>query len=84
MSSAHMSGRGGPTNRLAGLLEGRAHLSGTTETLVGEDPVVPMSLTMSWQIVFATFRDLAFADLAIMLTCGTQLNFMMTWNTRCC
>jgi hypothetical protein len=39
---AHMSGRGGPTDRSAGLLEGRARLPGTAETLVG-DPCVPMS-----------------------------------------
>jgi hypothetical protein len=41
---AHMSGRGGPTERSVGLLDGRAHLSGTAETLVGGDPGVPMSL----------------------------------------
>jgi hypothetical protein len=39
-----MSGRGGPTDRSAGLLEGQACLSGTAETLVGEDPGVLMSL----------------------------------------
>jgi hypothetical protein len=34
-----------PMDRLAGLLVGRARLSGTAETLVGGDPWVPMSLT---------------------------------------
>jgi hypothetical protein len=43
---AHMSGRGGPTDRSADLLECRARLSGTAETLVGGDPGVPMSLTV--------------------------------------
>jgi hypothetical protein len=43
-SWAHMSGRGRSTNRSAGLLVGRARLSGTVETLVGGDPWVPMSL----------------------------------------
>jgi hypothetical protein len=38
-----MSGRVRSTNRSAGLLVGRAHLSGTAETLVGGDPGVPMS-----------------------------------------
>jgi hypothetical protein len=33
----------GPTNRSAGLLVGRTHLSGTTVSLVGGDPGVPMS-----------------------------------------
>jgi hypothetical protein len=42
---AHMSGRAGPTDRSAGLLVGRAHLSGTAETLVGGDPGVPVSLS---------------------------------------
>jgi hypothetical protein len=42
---AHMSGRAGPTNRSAGLLVGRTRLSGTTETVVGGDPWVPMSLS---------------------------------------
>jgi hypothetical protein len=41
---AHTSGRAGPTDRSAGLLVGRARLSGTAETLVGGDPWVPMSL----------------------------------------
>jgi hypothetical protein len=41
---AHMSGRGGPTDRSADLLVGRARLSGTAETLVGGDPWVLMSL----------------------------------------
>jgi hypothetical protein len=36
---------------------------------------------MPWQIIFATFRDLASVDLVKMLTCGAQLNFMTTWNT---
>jgi hypothetical protein len=44
MSWAHMSGRAGPTDRSAGLLVGRARLSGTDETLVGGDLGVPMSL----------------------------------------
>jgi hypothetical protein len=35
----------GPTNRLAGLLLGRTHLSGTTVSLVGADPGVPISHT---------------------------------------
>jgi hypothetical protein len=43
---AHMSGRAGPTDRSAGLLAGQAYLSGTTETLVGGDPWVPMSLSV--------------------------------------
>jgi hypothetical protein len=42
---AHMSGRAGSTDRLAGLLVGRARLSGTAETLVGGDPWVPMSVS---------------------------------------
>jgi hypothetical protein len=33
----------GPTNRSAGLLLGRTHLSGTAVSLVGGDPGVPMS-----------------------------------------
>jgi hypothetical protein len=33
----------GPTCRLGGLLEGRVHLSGTSGTLVGGDPWVPIS-----------------------------------------
>jgi hypothetical protein len=33
----------GPTGRLAGLLVGWTHLSGTTVSLVGGDPGVPMS-----------------------------------------
>jgi hypothetical protein len=40
---AHKSGRAGSTDRSAGLLVGRARLSGTAETLVGGDPWVPMS-----------------------------------------
>jgi hypothetical protein len=40
----HMSGRGGPTDRSAGLLVGPARLSGTAETMVGGDPGVHMSL----------------------------------------
>jgi hypothetical protein len=40
---AHTSGRAGPTDRSAGLLVGRACLSGTAETLVVGDPWVPMS-----------------------------------------
>jgi hypothetical protein len=35
----------GPTCSSAGLLAGRAHLIGTSGTLVGGDPWVPMSLT---------------------------------------
>jgi hypothetical protein len=42
-SWAYMSGRARTTDRSAGLLVGRAHLSGTVETLVGRDPWVPMS-----------------------------------------
>jgi hypothetical protein len=41
----HMSGRGGSTDRSAGLLVGRARQSGTAETLGGGDPWVLMSLT---------------------------------------
>jgi hypothetical protein len=41
---AHKSGRAGSTDRLVGLLVGRARLSGTAKTLVGGDPWVPMSL----------------------------------------
>jgi hypothetical protein len=37
---------GGPTDRSMGLLAGRARLSGTTETLVGGDPWVPMFLKL--------------------------------------
>jgi hypothetical protein len=33
----------GPTDRSAGLLVGRTHLSGTAMSLVGGDPGVPMS-----------------------------------------
>jgi hypothetical protein len=33
----------GPTNRSAGLLVGRTHLSGTNVSLVVGDPEVPMS-----------------------------------------
>jgi hypothetical protein len=40
----HMSGRVGPMDRSAGLLVGRARLSGTAETLVGGDLWVPMSV----------------------------------------
>jgi hypothetical protein len=39
-----LTGRGGSTDRSAGLLVGRARLSETAETLVGGDPRVPMSL----------------------------------------
>jgi hypothetical protein len=35
----------GPTDRSAGLLVGRTHLSGTAVSLVGGDPGVPMSHT---------------------------------------
>jgi hypothetical protein len=35
--------RFGPTDRLAGLLVGRTHLSGTAVSLVGGHPGVPMS-----------------------------------------
>jgi hypothetical protein len=42
---AHKSSRAGSTDRSAGLLVGWARLSGTTETLVGGDPWVPMSHT---------------------------------------
>jgi hypothetical protein len=41
----HKSGRAGSTDKSAGLLVGRARLSGTAETLVGGDPRVPMSHT---------------------------------------
>jgi hypothetical protein len=34
----------GPTCKSAGLLAGRVHLTGTSGTLVGGDPWVPMSL----------------------------------------
>jgi hypothetical protein len=34
----------GPTCRSAGLLAGQVHLTGTSGTLVGGDPWVPMSL----------------------------------------
>jgi hypothetical protein len=44
---AHMSGCGGPNDRSASLLVGRARLSRTAETLVGGDPWVPMSHTWS-------------------------------------
>jgi hypothetical protein len=44
---AHMSGRAGSTNRSADLLVGQARLTGTTETMVGGDPGVPMSLKSS-------------------------------------
>jgi hypothetical protein len=44
---AHKSGRAGSTDRSAGLLVGRARLSGTAETLVGGDPWVRMSHTFS-------------------------------------
>jgi hypothetical protein len=43
---AHTLGRAGPTDRSAGLLVGRARLSGTVETLAGGDPWVPMSHTL--------------------------------------
>jgi hypothetical protein len=36
-------------------------------------PLDPWFEPMPWQIIFATFRDLAFADLAKMLTCGTKV-----------
>jgi hypothetical protein len=38
-----------PTCRFVGLLEGRVHMIGTSETLIGGDPWVPMSLT--WEAV---------------------------------
>jgi hypothetical protein len=44
---AQISGRGGPTDRSAGLLDGQARLSGTAESLVGGEPGVPMSLKPS-------------------------------------
>jgi hypothetical protein len=40
---AHKSGRAGSSDRSAGLLVGRARLSGTAETLVSGDPWVTMS-----------------------------------------
>jgi hypothetical protein len=40
---SHQLGRLGPLDRLAGLLVGRTHLSGTVVSLVGGDPRVPMS-----------------------------------------
>jgi hypothetical protein len=39
----HKLGQAGSTDRSAGLLVGRARLSGTAETLVGGDPWVTMS-----------------------------------------
>jgi hypothetical protein len=41
-----MSGRAGSTDRSAGLLVGRARLSGMAATLVGGDPWVPMSVSI--------------------------------------
>jgi hypothetical protein len=40
---AHMSGRTGLLNKSAGLLVGRTYLSGTSLSLDGGDPGVPMS-----------------------------------------
>jgi hypothetical protein len=45
----------GPTDRSAGLLVGRTHLSGTAVSLVGGDPGVPMSHTID---VFVGFLGL--------------------------
>jgi hypothetical protein len=42
---AHLSGRAGSTDRSAGLLVGWARLLEMTETLVGGDPWVPMSVS---------------------------------------
>ena len=52
--------------------------SGKQHSLV---PSGPWFEPMPWQIIFATFRDIASADLAKMLTCGTLENLMTTWNT---
>jgi hypothetical protein len=52
--------------------------SGKQHSLV---PLGPWFEPMPWQIIFATIHYLASKDLAKMLTCGTQLNFMMTWST---
>jgi hypothetical protein len=38
----------GPTDRSAGLLLGRTHLSGTVVSLVSGDPGVPMSHSTKW------------------------------------
>jgi hypothetical protein len=43
-------------------------------------PSGPWFKPMPWQIIFATFRDLASTDLAKMLTRGTLELFMTTWN----
>jgi hypothetical protein len=60
---AHKSGRAGSTDRSAGLLVGRARLSGMAETLVGGDQWVPMSHMFLWgdclkaHLVMGTFRE---------------------------
>jgi hypothetical protein len=52
--------------------------SGKQQSLV---PSGPWFEPMPWKIIFATFRELASADLVKMLTCGTLKLFMTTWNT---
>jgi hypothetical protein len=52
--------------------------SGKQHSLV---PPGPYFEHMPWQNIFATFRDIASADLAKMLTCGTLELFITTWNT---
>jgi hypothetical protein len=46
----------GPTNRSAGLLVGRTHLSGAAVSLVGGDPGVPMSHTNALTHVWIWIR----------------------------
>jgi hypothetical protein len=57
----------GPTCRSAGLLAGRVHLTGTSGTLVGGDPWVPMSprrrlCSCSFGILFLLFDELFLSD----------------------
>jgi hypothetical protein len=51
----HQLGRLGPAVMSADLLVGRTHLSGTTVSLVGGDPGVPMSHTFFFLLFLLYF-----------------------------
>jgi hypothetical protein len=60
----------GPTCRSAGLLSGRVHLTGTSETLVGGDPWVPMSIRRSLAMVRVVIASVdVVSRLAVALVC---------------
>jgi hypothetical protein len=50
----HKLGRLGPLSSRGGLLVGQTHLSGTTMSLVGGDPGIPMSHTYQRKVLGRT------------------------------